>query len=208
MRLEAALAAARRRSPIARPPTPFAAQWWLRLAATIAVVGLIFASTDRSGDERASNHDSPLILPISALTPGLARSVSMQEVCSDGPPQDGRVPGSMRGVVLASYGMTHLASDEYELDYLITPELGGARDPRNLWPERYASGPWNARVKDELEALLPDLVCRGQLDLATAQRDIAANWIDAYKKYFGTDRPLRSYAGAPDLSFPPRQPDR
>jgi hypothetical protein len=86
--------------------------------------------------------------------------------------------------------MEHLSAQEYELDFLITPELGGVADQRNLWPERYASGAWNARVKDDLERLLPDLVCQGALDLATAQRDIADDWIAAYKKYFKTDRPL------------------
>ena len=45
-------------------------------------------------------------------------------------------------------------------------------------------------MKDELEQLLPALVCRGVVDLATAQRDIAADWIAAYKKYFHTDRPV------------------
>jgi hypothetical protein len=34
------------------------------------------------------------------------------------------------------------------------------------------------------------MVCGGELDLSTAQRDIAADWIAAYKKYFHTDRPL------------------
>ncbi len=75
---------------------------------------------------------------------------------------------------------------EYELDYLITPELGGIADRRNLWPERYDSRVWNAHVKDELERLLPQLVCQGRLDLVTAQQDIAANWIVAYQKYFQT----------------------
>jgi hypothetical protein len=87
--------------------------------------------------------------------------------------------------------MEHVAVREYELDYLITPELGGAPDARNLWPERYATSVWNARVKDDMEDLLPQLICRGQLDLATAQRDIADNWIAAYKRYFKTDRPIR-----------------
>ena len=92
-------------------------------------------------------------------------------------------------------GMEHVADEEYELDYLITPELGGSSDRRNLWPERYGSRVWNARVKDELERLLPQMVCEGRLDLATAQHDIASNWIAAYQKYFGTDRPLGSGAG-------------
>jgi hypothetical protein len=53
---------------------------------------------------------------------------------------------------------------------------------------------WNARVKDELEGLLPRLVCAGTLPLATAQRDMATDWIAAYKKYFHTDRPLHTYS--------------
>ena len=201
-RLENALSARRRgrRPPLAGVPL-------VRVAAALALVVLVFSLPSPSENRRGSEWEAAAILPIGALTPGLATTVSASELCSTRPKPD-RVPGAMRGIVLASYGMTQVASDEYELDYLITPELGGARDPRNLWPERYASGPWNARVKDELETLLPDLVCRGEVDLATAQRDIAANWIDAYKKYFGTDRPLRSYAISPDLSFPPRQPDR
>ncbi len=75
------------------------------------------------------------------------------------------------------------------MDYLITPELGGANSIRNLWPEPY-SIVWNARVKDELEDRLHDLVCEGKLDLTTAQREISTDWIAAYKKYFHTDRPL------------------
>jgi hypothetical protein len=34
------------------------------------------------------------------------------------------------------------------------------------------------------------MVCTGQVDLTTAQREIASDWIAAYKKYFHTDRPL------------------
>ena len=101
----------------------------------------------------------------------------------------------MREQVLNAYGMKHVPADQYELDYLITPELGGATDARNLWPQAYASPIWNARVKDELERLLPQLVCSQRLDLQTAQRDMAADWIAAYKKYFNTDQPLRAHRG-------------
>ena len=89
----------------------------------------------------------------------------------------------------------------YQLDYLITPELGGAPDPRNLWPQRYASRVWNAHVKDELERLLPTLVCDRQIRLEAAQREIARDWIAAYRKYFKTDAPLQadaSIGGADD----------
>jgi hypothetical protein len=68
--------------------------------------------------------------------------------------------------------------------------LGGADDIHNLWPERYSSSIWNAHVKDALEEHFHQMVCAGKLDLSTAQRDIASDWIAAYKKYFRTDRPL------------------
>jgi hypothetical protein len=63
-------------------------------------------------------------------------------------------------------------------------ELGGSNSIKNLWPESYRTV-WNARVKDRLENRLHELVCSGQLDLATAQREIATDWIAAYKKYVG-----------------------
>ncbi|MBV8227613.1 MAG: hypothetical protein JO232_20745, partial [Verrucomicrobia bacterium] len=39
------------------------------------------------------------------------------------------------------------------------------------------------------ERKLHTLVCAGQLDLKTAQREIASNWIEAYKKYVGKSPP-------------------
>jgi len=78
------------------------------------------------------------------------------------------------------------------VDYLITPALGGADDIHNLWPQSYSSTVWNARVKDSLEDRLREMVCEGRLDLATAQHDLSADWISAYKKYFHTDRPVEA----------------
>jgi hypothetical protein len=105
----------------------------------------------------------------------------------------GPVTEEMRREVLAAYGMERMPPDQYELDYLITPELGGTTHARNLWPQPYGSRVWNAYVKDALERLLPELVCSGRLDLTTAQRDMAVDWIAAYKKYFRTDWPLAAH---------------
>jgi hypothetical protein len=91
--------------------------------------------------------------------------------------------------VFKEYGIRHPRPRAYEVDYLIDPELGGSNDIQNLWPEPYSST-WNARVKDALEDRLHDLVCSGEISLATAQQEIATNWIAAYKKYFKTDQPL------------------
>ena len=129
-------------------------------------------------------------LPIRSFTPGATRDVSLDELCRERTPTRQPIPAAVRTAVLRDYQMEHVAPEEYELDYLITPELGGTADRENLWPERYGSRVWNARVKDDLERLLPQLVCQGTLDLTAAQQDIAADWIAAYKKYFRTDRPL------------------
>lgn len=130
-------------------------------------------------------------LPIRTLTPGATVAIPVDELCRGQAWEPSPIPTTVRTAVLRAYGMEAMPAQEYELDFLITPELGGSPDPRNLWPEPYHSPVWNAAVKDELEWLLPRLVCTGQLDLKTAQRDIAVDWIAAYKKYFKTDRPLR-----------------
>jgi hypothetical protein len=130
-------------------------------------------------------------LPVSSFTPGVAQIMSTDEVCSETLRVPPRVPPAMRLQVLRDYGMEHVPQDQYELDYLITPELGGMTDRRNLWPEPYGLRSWNAHAKDSLENLLPRLVCSGRIDLATAQQEMASNWIDAYKKYLATERPIQ-----------------
>lgn len=129
-------------------------------------------------------------VPDRTLTPGLAALVPKDQICGASPSKNRLVPVALRRRVFEEYGIQHAEPQAYEVDYLITPALGGADDIRNLWPQSYSATLWNARVKDALEDRLHDLVCEGQLDLATAQRDIAADWVGAYKKYFHTDRPL------------------
>jgi hypothetical protein len=71
----------------------------------------------------------------------------------------------------------------YEEDHLISLQLGGhPTNRRNLWPEAYA-GSCGARVKDVLETKLKRQVCARQLSLRNAQRLIAKNWTNAYKRY-------------------------
>jgi hypothetical protein len=100
------------------------------------------------------------------------------------------VPAVLQRKVFEEYGIAGADPRAYEVDYLVTPALGGSDDIRNLWPHSYSATVWNAQVKDALEDHLREMVCDGELDLATAQREIAVNWIEAYKKYFHTDRPL------------------
>lgn len=124
------------------------------------------------------------------LTPGVTVPVTESEVCGVAPRPVPLVPVSLKRKVFEEYGVSAPRPDAYEVDFLITPELGGATDIRNLWPEPYQDTVWNAHVKDQLEDRLHRMVCHGDLDLATAQRDISTDWIAAYRKYFHADRPV------------------
>lgn len=125
------------------------------------------------------------------LTPGATVPVTEGDICGAGEERAVPVvPVSLRRKVFEEYGVTPPRPDAYEVDYLITPELGGATDIRNLWPEPYQNTVWNAHVKDQLEDRLHRMVCRGDVDLATAQHDISTDWIAAYRKYFHVDRPI------------------
>ncbi len=82
---------------------------------------------------------------------------------------------------LAAYGHPGPLHD-YEYDHLVPLELGGApNDPRNLWPEPGAS----PNPKDELEERLRSMVCDGELSLAAAQHEIAADWVSVYHRLIG-----------------------
>jgi hypothetical protein len=157
-----------------------------------AMVGRIFLQhsawpgTDSAlvASERGSEPDR-------TLTPGATRMVAIGDVCSM-PHEEviAEVSTSLRQEVFQEYGIGSAHVGDYEIDYLIAPGLGGVEDIHNLWPEPYESRTWNAHVKDDLEERLHQMVCAGRLDLSTAQREIATDWIAAYKKYFHTDRPL------------------
>jgi len=135
-------------------------------------------------------HAVPVFVPEPNLTPGAVLRVSREQLCQSAGAKNQAVPVSLQRRVFEEYGIPAAEPRAYEVDYLITPALGGAEDIHNLWPQSYSSTVWNARVKDALEDRLHDLVCDGSVDLATAQHDISSDWISAYKKYFHTDRPL------------------
>lgn len=132
------------------------------------------------------------VVPRHNLTPGEIVSASLPDVCAADFPTETTitVPASLQRRVFARYGLTHPSPQNFQVDFLITPDLGGAMTMRNLWPEPYGAIKWNAHVKDRLEMKLKTMVCSGTLDLATAQRDLATNWIAAYKKYLGNTTPL------------------
>ena len=92
-------------------------------------------------------------LPVASFTPGVAQYDQCQtEVCGNRiTPDAAHLFGRCRCRCCATTAWNTCSPDEYELDYLITPELGGLADRRNLWPEPYGLRSWNAHAKDALE---------------------------------------------------------
>ena len=158
------------------------------LAVAVLLAVLVVQQVDRRGDAvriAAGPTAREPALPRPDLTPGAVRRVSVEEVCGrDQFPSRPAVAASVARRVFEDYGADYRRAEEYELDFLITPELGGTADARNLWPQPYGSTRWNAYVKDELEQLFRRLVCEGAIDISTAQREMATDWIAAYRRYF------------------------
>jgi hypothetical protein len=125
------------------------------------------------------------ILPNPVMTPGeVDESATLEKVCTVGYSASVRnVPQSKKNHVYELYNITPVPNS-YEIDHLISLQLGGTNSMRNLWPQAYFGEPWNARVKDSLENELHRLVCDGKIPLNVAQNAIAADWIAAYCTYY------------------------
>lgn len=127
---------------------------------------------------------SPPLRPDPVLTPGAVLTDDEDTVCERG------YAGSVRAVSAATkravFAEYHIApSGDYEIDHLISLELGGSNDPANLWPESYHAQPWNAHIKDRLENYLHRAVCRHDMSLRAAQHLISSDWIAAYTQLIG-----------------------
>lgn len=121
------------------------------------------------------------------LTPGARFAVSAATVCRSGYASSVRnVSESRKAQVYAEYAITHRTSGQYEIDHLISLELGGSNAVANLWPEPNDHPHGYLNSKDILENRLHALVCAGRVALARAQALIANNWVSAYHEFLGT----------------------
>jgi len=127
-------------------------------------------------------------VPNPALTPGVVDPAkTLDVICVPGytsQPGVRNVTQATKNAVFKEYNVDSKA-DQFEIDHLISLELGGSNDIHNLWPEAYNTKPLNAHVKDVLENKLHALVCSHKADLAAVQHDIALDWRAAYVKYVG-----------------------
>jgi hypothetical protein len=155
------------------------------------LIGMLVLNPEYLRKRQVSSDILVRSIPDPQLTPGATLPVTKADVCAAGTIEAARiVPTAVASEVFAAYGINKPEPRAYEVDYLITPALGGSDNVRNFWPQPYRNTLWNAHIKDALEDHLRRLVCEGRIDLVTAQSEIAHDWIGAYKKYFQTTRPL------------------
>jgi hypothetical protein len=128
---------------------------------------------------------SQAIAPDPTITPGVVRTTDAFDVCEHGTRQLRHMTRDRSDAIMAVYGLPGGPHPAYEIDHLIPLSIGGSDDDRNLWPEprRMVESVWNAERKDELEMRLRNLVCAGQIEITLAQRTIAEDWTDAYRKF-------------------------
>ncbi|MGH7173805.1 MAG: hypothetical protein ACRELG_26280 [Gemmataceae bacterium] len=122
-----------------------------------------------------------------AINPEVTQARIFETICVRGWTRTVRPPEEytyhLKREQLRDWGYVVQQTRDFEEDHLIPLELGGSpTSPRNLWPEPW-HGPWNAHVKDRLENYLHEQVCAGGMPLREAQREIAQDWIAAYRKY-------------------------
>ena len=120
------------------------------------------------------------------ITPGATFSVTVAEICRPGYASSVRnVPQSEKAAVYGEYGIASHRSGQYEVDHLISLELGGSNAIANLWPEPNDHPRGYLNSKDIIENRLHALVCAHDIALATAQRLIATDWVAEYHRLEG-----------------------
>lgn len=138
---------------------------------------------------KTSNCIANQALPDSACTPGAILTTDTSVICVSGYTATVRdVPNSVRLKVFQEYGIDYALHSNYEVDHLISLELGGSNDISNLFPESY-SIQYGARVKDALENHLHSQACSGKISMETAQMEIATNWLKYYLEWKGNATP-------------------
>lgn len=125
-------------------------------------------------------------LPDHDCTPGAVfTNVTVAQICVSGYSASVRnVPESEKKAVFAAYDIVSHPTGAFEVDHLISLELGGSNDLANLWPEAANPNP-GFHDKDKLENRLHQLVCSGEMTLPEAQRDISGDWLRVYERLFG-----------------------
>lgn len=173
----------------------------------MVLFAVFFVSSCFAGKYRKNG---AVLLNDATATPGATLDVSLEELCTPGYTQGVRnVSTATKKQVCATYAVSpqDCNGKKYEIDHLISLELGGSNDSKNLWPQPYQPKP-GAREKDRLENWLHKEVCDGIMSLTDAQKSISGDWYAAYLDMTeGVTTPRTLFAGStPSAPAPPAPP--
>lgn len=132
---------------------------------------------------------NPRLTP-GAVNPNVRPDTIADTICTSGWTKTVRPPSAYTSALkfaqIIEYGYADRDRSHYQEDHLVPLELGGApRDPRNLWPQPLSATlpdgtSIGADEKDDLEDELKRRVCAGTMELESAQRAIAGDWVQAW----------------------------
>lgn len=131
---------------------------------------------------KASNCIANQILPDPDCTPGAVLTTDLSIICKSGYTKTVRnVSDVTRQKVFSQYSIPYSEHSNYEVDHLISLELGGSNDISNLWPEnsKIESGSF---TKDKFENYLHSQICNGKMTVQEAQKQISGNWLKYYQE--------------------------
>ncbi len=154
---------------------------------SLAILLVMLASTATARDRT---------MPDPEFTPGVARELSLEEICTTKWGRDHRsVTPAMRRHTREHYAdvVKHCRGKRgIEIDHLIPRCAGGADVEPNLSAQCY-SGRWNAVMKDRFEVKVCKLICDHYPDAGTLSvvealekfRDWQAGYIEYYGNPYG-----------------------
>jgi hypothetical protein len=130
---------------------------------------------------KTSNCTNNQILPDFACSPGAVLTTNQKVICVSGYTKTVRnVTEATKKKVFVEYGIPYSQRSNYEVDHIISLELGGSNDISNLYPESYLIKN-GAKTKDIFENYLHKQICNGKMEVAEAQRQISSDWFYYYQ---------------------------
>jgi hypothetical protein len=127
--------------------------------------------------------------PDPKLTPGVVAVSDLTTVCHGSKrirglftPSSPLVAQSDQQAVFAAYNIPAASTKHYGLDFLVPLQLGGANTVANIWPASVSHG-IGFREKQVLNIRIHELVCRREIPLDQAQRQISTDWVKLWLLY-------------------------
>jgi len=148
----------------------------------IATVGIVIAFVFAVSALALIGHSQSIPKPDAKLTPGAVDASLTKAILCDPThhtAEDRHVTQSEKVKACKAYGINSgCPGAGYELDHLISIELGGSNDITNLWPQP-VDVPGKVigfHTKDVVENRAHAAVCAGKLTLKQAQDGISSDW--------------------------------